>query len=317
MMPRISVIIPTKNRAHYLGGALSSVLNQSFGDLEVLVIDDASEDNTEEVVRSFRDPRIRYMRHSESRGGSAARNTGIRNAVGLLIGFLDDDDEWLQQKLKLQVKLLDAASDRIGCIYTGFELFDSDRNERVGVWTPRHRGDLREKLLEGNVVSTTSTVLLRKSYLDRAGLFDEELPSMQDYDLWLRLAQFCQFEYIEQPLVRYRLHETRISTSLVAPEQGLRKLLKKHGSPGPLKRTCSRLLLNVAVAHANSGRMRDAQRVLALTIRLNPIDPVCYFYLSSALLGKKGYKGVQRLKQKILTAIRNHNGRKQLKSSCQ
>jgi len=100
-IPRISVIIPSYNRANTIGRAIQSALSQSYQDFEIIVIDDGSTDHTEEVIRSFQDSRIRYIRHNRNRGGSAARNTGIHAARGEYIAFLDSDDEWLPQKLEL------------------------------------------------------------------------------------------------------------------------------------------------------------------------------------------------------------------------
>jgi glycosyltransferase involved in cell wall biosynthesis len=305
MSAKVSVIIPTRNRACYVGGAVASVLRQSFGDTEVLVIDDASEDNTAEVVGAFCDARIRYIRHPKSRGGSATRNTGIRNAVAPLIAFLDDDDEWLPQKLERQVSLLESTSNDVGCVFTSLDIMDKDLRKKLRVRVAHCRGDLRQTLLDGNVVGTTSTILMRKSCLDKVGLFDEDLPSMQDYDLWLRIAQVYKFECIEDPLVRYRVHGTSISGSLNRVEQGLRRLLVKHGSPKRLKRTCSRLLLDVGVGYAESGLMRDASRTLGFSVLLNPLDPVCYFHFGCTWLGKKGYRRAQKLKKKVLDAVRS------------
>ncbi|PWT85603.1 MAG: glycosyl transferase [Acidobacteria bacterium] len=310
MTPRVAVIIPTKNRSGYLVGAITSVLNQSFEDLDIVVVDDASEDATEEVVRSFQDRRVRYIRHSVSKGGSATRNTGIRQTSSPLVAFLDDDDEWLPQKLELQLKLMDTRSDNVGCVYSGYEIFDKDLKRKLAVRTPCHNGDLRRVLLEGNSLGTTSTVLVRRMYLTKSGLFDETLPSMQDYDLYLRLAQVCDFEYIDQALVRYRMNASCISTYLPGLEKGLRKLIQKHGGPPILKRTCSRLLLDVGVRYAEAGQMRDASRVLAFTVFLNPTDLTSYFYLASASLGQKGYRRVQLMKQTILSGVRRHSGEK-------
>lgn len=99
-IPTVSVVIPTYNRAHLVGRAIQSVLNQTYQDFEIIVVDDGSTDNTEEVVKSFNDPRIRYIRHDQNRGGSAARNTGIKMARGEYIAFQDSDDEWLPEKLE-------------------------------------------------------------------------------------------------------------------------------------------------------------------------------------------------------------------------
>src|SRR4030042_5052103 len=106
-MPTVSIIIPTYNRAHLVMRAINSVLDQSFQDFEIIIVDDASRDNTEKMVSGIRDKRIFYIRHEKNRGGSAARNTGIKQARGEYIAFLDSDDEWLPEKLEKQLKVLE------------------------------------------------------------------------------------------------------------------------------------------------------------------------------------------------------------------
>ena len=108
--PKVSVIVPTHNRADLLPRAVDSVLAQTYGDYEMVIVDDCSSDNTQDVIAGFSDPRIRSFRHDRNRGQSAAINTGIAHARGEYIGFLDDDDEWLPTKLEGQVALLEASS---------------------------------------------------------------------------------------------------------------------------------------------------------------------------------------------------------------
>src|SRR4030043_1337098 len=103
--PTVSVIIPTYNRAHLVGRSIRSVLNQTYQDLEVIVVDDGSKDNTAEIVRGITDPRIVFLKHEKNRGVSAARNTGLKAARGKYIAFQDSDDEWLPQKLEKQLEL--------------------------------------------------------------------------------------------------------------------------------------------------------------------------------------------------------------------
>src|SRR3989442_437688 len=104
-MSKVSVIIPTYNRAEFLGLALTSVLNQTFQDFEILIIDDNSQDSTQEVVTNFGDERIKYIRHDVNKRVAAARNTGVANSNGEYIAFLDDDDEWFPDKLQIQLDL--------------------------------------------------------------------------------------------------------------------------------------------------------------------------------------------------------------------
>src|SRR5712692_9764325 len=123
-MPKASVITPTYNRADFLRVAIASVLNQTFQDLEIIVVDDASSDRTAEVVRRFTDELIKYIRHDINKGGSAARNTGIKNSTGAYVAFLDDDDEWLPEKLGMQVDLLENSPAEVGGVYTSYMVID-------------------------------------------------------------------------------------------------------------------------------------------------------------------------------------------------
>src|SRR5262245_48882666 len=152
-MPKISVIIPTHDRAHFLPGAIFSVLNQTFQDFEIIVVDDASNDNTSEVVAAFNDERIRLLRHETNKGGSAARNTGILNAQCDYIAFLDDDDEWLPDKLAKQVNILFASPPEVGCVFTGYVMMDRTSGRVIDHWLPTKRGDLSKDLLMNNCVA--------------------------------------------------------------------------------------------------------------------------------------------------------------------
>ena len=145
-MSQVSVIIPTHNRARFLREAISSVLNQTFQDFEILVVDDASDDNTREVVAGFEDIRIKYFRHDTNRGGSAARNTGIRNSMCSYIAFLDDDDEWFPEKLGKQMELLLASDPKVGAVYTGYLDVDKATGQVIGEQLPSRRGNLPTSL---------------------------------------------------------------------------------------------------------------------------------------------------------------------------
>ena len=155
-MPRVSVIIPTYRRPDFLGKAIESVLNQTFQDFEVIIVDDASNDNTGEVVRGFVDKRIHYVCHEVNRGGAAARNTGILKARGRYIAFLDDDDEWFPEILQLQISLLDQSPPEVGGIYAGYERKMSTTGESLGITLPTKRGDLSYELLLSNPLAGTT-----------------------------------------------------------------------------------------------------------------------------------------------------------------
>src|SRR5262245_40242735 len=215
-MPEVSVIIPTHNRACFLRDAITSVLNQTFQEFEIIVVDDASCENTSEVVASFHDKRIRLIRHATNKGGSAARNTGILASTCNFIAFLDDDDEWLPDKLAKQMNIFCSSLAEVGCVYTGCVMVNRDNGRVIDQRIPTKRGNLSKDLLRSNCVGGTSSVLLKKTCLQKVGLFDEMLPRSQDYDLWIRIANEFLFEYVPEPLFKYYVHENKISTNLDA-----------------------------------------------------------------------------------------------------
>ena len=204
-MSKVSVIIPTCDRAEYLRVAIASVLNQTFQDFELIVVDDASANNPSVLVESFHDDRIKFLRHENRRGGSAARNTGIVNSKCDYIAFLDDDDEWFPDKLARQMALLLASPPEVGCIYTGYVTVDRSTGETKGQQIPQKRGDLSSDLLSENCLGGTSSVLLKRECFDKVGLFDETLPSFQDYDLWIRISRKFHFDYIRAAFTKILL----------------------------------------------------------------------------------------------------------------
>ena len=200
--PTVSVIIPTYNRAQLACRAIRSVLSQTYGDFEVLLVDDASTDDTEAMVKALGDARIRYLRQHENQDVSAARNRGMREANGQFIAFLDSDDEWLPTKLEQQLEVMGKAPPTVGVVYTGAIRRHDDGSERI--WLPASRGDVLEDLLLLNITdSGSASVLMRRNVMRVVGFFDEEIPAMEDYDYWIRVARFYDFDFVEQPLVRY------------------------------------------------------------------------------------------------------------------
>src|SRR5438067_9202421 len=193
-MPKASVIIPTYNRAEFLRLAIISILNQTFQNFEIIVIDDAAQDYTREVVNSLSDKRIRYIRHEENKGVSAARNTGVANSKGGYIAFLDDDDEWFPEKLQKQFDLLEACPPTTGVVYTGILVVEESSRKILAKHFPKRRGNVFEEILTQNRIAQTSTFFLRKECFEKAGLFDESLDFGEDHDMWLRISKEFQFE---------------------------------------------------------------------------------------------------------------------------
>lgn len=203
-MPKVSVVIPTYNYAHFLREAIESVLAQTFRDFEVIVVDDGSTDNTPEVVAQFGD-RVQYIRQA-NQGPNAARNTGVLAARGEFIALLDADDLWLPDKLSRQVALADTRPEA-GLIYSGMLLFDSESGAVIG-YHPlarcREGWVLRDLYMYHFVPSPTP--LIRREVFEQVGIFDETAIGPDDWDLLMRIAAHYQFAFVPDFLAMYRVH---------------------------------------------------------------------------------------------------------------
>lgn len=305
-MSKVSVIIPTYNRAEFLRSAIASVLDQTFQDFEIIVVDDASKDNASEVVSSFNDQRIKYIRHGVNKGGSAARNTGIVNSNYEYIAFLDDDDEWLPEKLKMQVDLLQNCSPNIGGIYTGHSVLDKHSKSILNIWTPKKRGDIYDDMFKANWLGTTSSLLLRRECFERVGLFDESLPSFQDYDMWIRISNEFHFEYIKEPLLKYYAHGNKIWTNFEGLSQGLEIMLKKYGSSSSMREKCSLNYHYIGVSYCYNKNTKKGREAFLKAIKLYPLRVKSYFYFGLSLLGGDVFKKLKEVKERIIFLSRQN-----------
>ena len=197
-MPKVSVVIPTRNRARVLVRAVRSVLGQTCGDFELLIVDDASTDGTGDAVRRFDDPRIVLIRHEVNRGVSAARNSALDRAAGAFVAFLDDDDEWLPEKLERQLTQFDRAPHRVGMMCSGYYELNHTTNDthEVGADLGRSFADL----LRRGSFSHTSTIMVRAECFARTGPFDLAFKYGEDFDMWLRIAREYTVDAVAAPL---------------------------------------------------------------------------------------------------------------------
>lgn len=223
-MATVSVIIPAYNRADVIRRAIDSVLSQTFEDMEIIVIDDGSTDNTQEVVHTIHDERIRYIRCETNRGSGAARNEGLRVAKGKYIAFLDSDDEWLPQKIEKQVALMESLSEKWGICHTGARIIKDGsitviRRANANGYAFRH-------YLFDKMSLTTSTVMIRKICVDRVGLFDERLWRGQDAEFFLRIFKFYKLAVLPDILAFFHLQTTKIFDSRFESSRLI--ILKKH-----------------------------------------------------------------------------------------
>lgn len=213
-MPRVSVIIPTYNRADVLPRAIDSVLDQTESDFEIIVIDDGSTDDTQELLNAYQDPRVRSVAHGTNHGANVARNTGIDEARGEYVAFLDSDDEWKEDKLERQLERLDACSGEYTAAYCGFEIRSggaTGRLEMVGA-SILSRGDSRPQkeggeeligeILADNVhPGAGSTLLVETVTAKEIGGFNETLDRFQDPEIVIRILEEGKLACVDEPLV--------------------------------------------------------------------------------------------------------------------
>jgi glycosyltransferase involved in cell wall biosynthesis len=223
-IPKVSIIIATFNRAHYLKEAICSVLAQSFQDYEIIVIDDGSTDNTREIAASFKD-KIRYI-YQKNQGVIKALNAGIAISKGEYVGFLGDDDLWLKDKLAIQVPELDKKPDLGFVCSSAITVDESDKELSLIKKSSNHSDDF-ESLYENNSVLVL-TALVRRSVLDDVGYYDENLQQgCEDYDLWLRISKKYKFKMMDQPTAKYRIHQNNMSKNTDLMLKALVKTLTK------------------------------------------------------------------------------------------
>ncbi len=231
MAPLVSVVIPTYNHAHFLGRALQSVVGQTYSNWEVIVIDNHSQDNTDEVVRSFEDPRVTLLKISNNGVIAASRNAGIRAAKGEWIAFLDSDDFWYPEKLETVVMSI--------CEDPGVNVFSTDEfmvdeasgNKRLLKFGP-YCTDFYKRLLEvGNCLSPSAT-LVNLNFLVVNGIYFREntdFVTAEDYDFWLLLAKAgAKFKFIRSVQGEYSIHATNSSAKLALHSQNGINVLMDH-----------------------------------------------------------------------------------------
>jgi glycosyltransferase involved in cell wall biosynthesis len=224
--PLVSVIIPTYNRAHLLGRAVRSVINQTFEDFEIIIVDDASTDGTHTLVKSLEDKRISYIKLYLNQGASIARNVGIQHAQGEYIAFLDSDDEWFPLKLKKQLDVFKDSPPNLGLVYTK-SVTVTENSEKPSI-VPLFCGNLLPFLLVYNYIGLTSTPLIRKECFSKSGFFDESLPVSEDWDMWIRISQYYECSFVPETLVRYLPQADSIIKSSPRAIKAHKRILLKY-----------------------------------------------------------------------------------------
>ena len=244
-MPIVSIVIPTYNSSRYIGETISSILSQTFPDFEIIVVDDCSNDNTQDLIESIHDPRIKYIKLNRNHGGpSKPRNVGIKSSTGKYICFFDSDDIMMPNKLEKCIKFLNERSDikfvftdsykiyENGNLYSEtllkkYSLLNENKNKIKDDFWMLSSSKAFSILFYENYIPTSS-VILEKSVLDDVGLLDETLLNSDDRDLWYRITRKYDLGFVDLPLHKYRVRGSSVSKRGVVTALNRIKVLEKQ-----------------------------------------------------------------------------------------
>lgn len=278
-MPTISIIITTYNAEFTILETIKSVLEQTFSDFELIVIDDGSTDRTIELVHSIADERVRLFSY-ENGGVAVARNRGISHATGDFIAFLDHDDLWTSDKLELQLTALQQHQEA-GVAYSWSLSFMDEKKESF--YVDEHilfEGDVYEQFLVSNFIISASNPLIRKQAIESVGEFDPLVPGVDDWDYWIRLAAQWPFAVVPKPLLLYRQSPQAQSCNIEMMEKHTFIVIEKAFQSAPLelqylkKKSLCRADIYLAgmYLYRNTGadKVKQAGQKLQMAIRLYP-----------------------------------------------
>jgi glycosyltransferase involved in cell wall biosynthesis len=303
-MPKVSVIIPTYNYGRFLGEAIQSVLDQTFADFDLIVVDDGSTDKTREVVAGFKDDRIRYI-YQENRGVSAAQNVGILASKGEYVALLGADDVWLPEKLELQVNVLDSRPE-VAAVCSDIYILDDQtgaitgrfwHNSRLlGPFNPQKaaRKPLRRLLSRGCFIHNC-TAMVRRDVFTEVGLYDESLKTLEVWVMWVRVLLSFVVEIIDIPLGKYRRHgnnltvdwEQMFEDGITVLNKAMRTLPLESGDLRILKRRLARQHYSYGRALVANGRIVPGREKLIESIKGNPRSIKPYIFLAVSSLGSR------------------------------
>ena len=319
-MAKISIIIPTYNYAQYICEAIESVLNQTYKDFEIIVVDDGSTDNTKEVIKPYLN-KIKYI-YQQNSGPSAARNRGIKEAKGEYIAFLDADDIWLAQKLELQIKFMEKEKE-VGLIFSDMILFNEKgiiKNSFLKEKLFFNKLSIKplsstEKVIYDNVFNAllqenfipTNTVIVKKECFNKVGFFDETLFSVEDRDMWLRIGLFYDIGFINFPLVLTRFHETNISANQELALKSRLKVMKKFlnysnlpiKSKKIIKQTINKIYFDLGYLYFTYEKFPLSRIYFRKFLKENPFIFKPWIYILLSVLPTSDIRKLKNLKEKI------------------
>ncbi len=319
--PKISVILINHNYGNYIAQAIESVLSQTYKNLELIVVDDGSTDNSAQVIEGYKD-KIKFIKRTHKSGTcSVPRNTALKEATGEFIAFLDSDDAWNKHKLQNQVDYLERHKN-IGLAYSDYEVIDS-KSRLLSISGNRYfrRGPVEgwvfNEFVKRNFMQV-STVIVRRKVLDRVGFFDPELSRAEDYDLWLRISRHYKIGLIDKALAKNRRHPHNMTNSRISQAVVTMKVIHKimHLCPeirseipnilqGKFNELFGELYFYKALAHLEGEGAKKARWWFTKAIKYQPLRISLYVYYLISFLRRPALIPYIRSTKRLVYGLRS------------
>jgi glycosyltransferase involved in cell wall biosynthesis len=304
--PVVSVIIPTYNREQTISRAIESILNQTYQDFEIIIVDDGSTDNTKKLIHSFKDSRIQYIQHEHNKGPAAARNTGIKSSKGRYVAFQDSDDESLPYRLEKEVEVLNCNS-KIEIVYG-----DMIRVFQDGYECAMNTPDMRSKHVKAHHAFISlkaervgiGTCVIRRSCFEEIGYFDTNLHRFEELDFFIRASESYHLHKIDTPVIKYHEVHRDEDKTLNLALSARKYLLGKYYKDISTDRTC------LAIHYFGIGNdlcylrnIREGRQYIWRSIQLSPLKIKYLIALLMSFAGPNTYHTVVKQKNKILLRV--------------
>ncbi len=305
MSPKISIIIPAYNSEKFIKRTIQSVLNQTYKNFELIIVDDGSTDNTKEIVREFqkKDPKIKYIWEKNSGAPARPKNRGIKRSKGEYIAFLDHDDEWMPEKLEKQLNLFEKEKNlKLGFISSNGLVFNEKENKTYEHKITK-RGEVFQDLLANNFILSSSSVLAKKEVFKNVGFFDENLKFSDDWEMWIKIAQKYEFDFFDEALFKYYWHGENVMNKLKGEEKlkEHKYILEKYKDfYQKYPRAYSVRLRNIGSIYLLNNNLKEARRYFVKAVKVAPFYLRSWINFILSLFGKNFYKKILYCKKKTV-----------------
>ncbi|WP_018479669.1 glycosyltransferase family 2 protein [Pontibacter roseus] len=297
--PLVSVIIPTYKRSEFILRALKSVINQTYKNIEILIVDDNNGNNEHRIKTKLKlesyikSGLVTYIEHNQNKGLSAARNTGIQESKGTYLAFLDDDDEWLNDKIRVQIDKFATLPEDYALVYGAFKQIDQNTgNQKIIV--PKYKGDL-SKILGLNYIGPPSMVLCKKHAILNIDCFDEMFKSREDIDMYFRLSKKYKVSFVDNVLMNYYVHTDTMSKIYSDKLVYLERFIEKYKTDLVIPKTrWSELHERLGELYALNGFNMKAINAFVISFLHRVSRPQVLGKLFISILGQKQYKKLRK-----------------------